>query len=395
MLCRRVLPLALLLPLGCSGGAAPGAGEPGAASSATAAPLAIGGPPAAVDTSWPVRRIARWGFAFRWPAASGLTILGPRAAACGAAPQPGDSVYPENGRAVASRSDTTVRPSIVVQLVPEAAVEGLLALQRFRRSAASSSGWMGPGRAGAPAPARFSRGGRWWELTREGEGGAEGDTVAGEAPRGLAVVTRPDRCRLVLAWGKDLLGPPARVQRWRLLESIRFPGEDEGHQLRGLQAFPGFDWHRRLGLIYPTLLGGACFVAPNAAVPEGAPVLALDGAGGRTWMTLSPPGDQCGSVPRQPGDSLHYYDLAPVDAAPAGATAAIGVLAPAHPLTEGDPLTGDLDGDGTPESVGFCSARGLYWGYVRSGSPTKAVVWRLGLVWPERSGPPCPAEIAS
>ncbi len=390
MLLRRVLPVAFLLPLGCSGEApAPGAG----ASSADSLLAGRGpaGPPAAVDTTWPVRRIARWGFSFRWPAAHWLTVVGPRGGSCGA---PDDSLYREDGRGFAGSSDATTRPDITVRFVREAALDSLLMDQHFRRSADSPTGWEGLGQGGAPA--RFGRGGRWWALfaavpVRVEK--AEGGMALAEAAHGVAVVTRPDRCRMVLTWGDELLTPAASVGVWRLLESIRFTGEDEAHELRALQAFSGFDWHRRLGLIYPTLTEGACLIVASATVPEGAPVLALAEGVRSSWLTLSPPGDQCGSVPRQPGDSLYFYDLARVDPSDPAGLEGIGALAPAHPLGEGDPLAGDLDGDGKPESVGFCSARGLYWGYVRSGSPTGPVVWKLGIRGPERSARPCPAEV--
>ncbi len=385
MLLRRVLPLALLVPLACYETPAPGAGDAAADSVPVLLPPA--GPAAAVDTTWPVRRVARWDFSFRWPAAHWLTLVGPRDASCGGSAE----LYQENGLAFAA-ADTAIRPSVVVRFVRQAAVDSLLAEERFRRSAESPSGWLGPAAGEPSSPARFGRGGRWWELLAGPSvvDSAHGGDSSEALSRGLAVVTRPDRCRLVLTWSPELLA--ASVDRWRLLESLRFTGEDPTHELRGLQAFAGFDWHRRVGLVYPPVLNGACLIVANGTVPEGAPVLALSG-GAPAWGTLAPAGEQCASVPRQPGDSLHYYDLAPVDPA-AGGLDGIGVLAPVHPIGTEDPRTGDLDGDGRPESVGFCSARGLYWGYVRSGSPTGPVVWKLGIRWPERSAGACPADVA-
>ncbi len=392
---RRVLPLAFLLPLGCSGGSAPGTGA-SAGGDTLAAVRAPAGPAAAVDTTWPVRRVPRWGFSFRWPDAHGLNIVGPRSVSCAAPAAPEDSLYREDGRGWAWWADTTLKPSITLHFVREAALDSLLKDEFFQRSASSPSGWVGVGRLGMQAPARFSRGGRWWELFATVPVGVEnpgGGMALDEMPRGVAVVSRPDRCRMVLAWGEDLLEPPMPGELWRLLESIRFTGEDERHELRALQAFPGFDWHRRVGLVYPTLSGEACLIVASAGVPEGAPVLALAHGVHPAWLTLSPPGDQCGSVPRQPGDSLHLYDLARVDPSEGAGLEGIGVLAPAHPLQPDDPRTGDLDGDGQPDSFGFCSARGLYWGYVRSGSPTGPVVWKLGIQWPERTAGRCPADV--
>ncbi len=213
--------------LACSGSAPP-PGSRGAASRTLPAPPLTASPAAvaaAPDSAWSVQRYPRWGFSLRGPA-RGWRILGPPDAHCGTAT---DTLFDERGRTIPW--DSLFEADLRVRFVPPP-VDSALALEGFERSAHWPSGWMGLGRQGSRARAELIRRPRWWALAATVLAGVpidSGGMALGEEARALAVVPRPDGCRMVAVLGGVLLDEPGTAvltpPALRVLDGIRFKGE--------------------------------------------------------------------------------------------------------------------------------------------------------------------------
>ncbi len=381
--------------LGCSGGPkAPRAGTSAPAISASAAGAAL------VDTSIPLRRFSRWGFSFRWPLADALYAVGPSDTRCGGLESP-DSAYEESGRRI-WLGGSAHQPDLRLWFGP-LPPDSLLLQLGLARSDSSPSGWVieGIGRAAHGHGAAVMRGSRWLMLWGGMGGGAlasQGGTAADSRPVGYAIVTRADGCHAVLEWGDSVLARLQPVDFWRLLESVRFAGEDEVHELPGpLQALPsrGSDWRRRLGLVYRGPAGEGCFVTANDAVPEGAPVHVVDPTGGTPafWAHMLP-GPGCAAPPGSSADTLHSYQLQPYPDEtlfPSG----LGLLGDVPLHVAGDTVSADLDGDGRFDTFGACYFGDKLWGWARSGGSAGKPIWRLGvpLKRPYDIAGDCPAGV--